>query len=210
VQAWVDLRLKDTLRVGTGMTSVGAISAIGELPPGAAYVRKFDISGVDGQALAELDACSMILGQRWGQPGVDVGANWDWLDGETRWTSEFRVEAWDPHVFAQCTKTFNPIHLSKIAAVRAGLHDRPYQGIATLLRSVSVLVEQEFGGFEEDIRRIAGVFRGPVFPGTTIQIECTARWTGPEGSSLYFRAVKEDGMPAIERGVVESQSSRRP
>lgn len=113
------------------------------------------------------------------------------------WEAVLPVEREAPYVYDGCTGIVFAIHTSPAFARAVGLPDIILQGTATMAYSVSQLVNREAGGDPARLEAVHGVFRGMVFPGSSIRVQLTGRETSGSAIHLFFRVVNEQGQPAI-------------
>ncbi len=118
------------------------------------------------------------------------------------WTSRIAVDPLSPFVYDGCTGIFFPIHTSKKFAHRVGLPDIILQGTATLALAVREVTNREAAGKPALIAAISCRFTDMVFPGDTIDVQCTGREIEGETKHVSFRVQNGRGKFAVSGGYV--------
>ena len=103
-----------------------------------------------------------------------------------------------PHVYTECSGIWNPIHTERRAALAAGLPDIIVHGTATWAIVGQELLRRCATGSVGRFARLAGEFRAPVIPGTTILLEYREPVTGT--GVVPFTVRNAAGEIAISNG----------
>ncbi len=103
-----------------------------------------------------------------------------------------------PHLYAECSGIVNPIHTERRAAREAGLPDIVLQGTATWALAGRELARRLGKPRGRRLHRLAGEFRAPVYPGSTV----TLAHGSPDDpdSAVAFEVRAADGTIAIANG----------
>lgn len=106
------------------------------------------------------------------------------------------------HRYSECASIWNPIHTERSAALAIGLPGIILHGTCTWALAGQALIRAAAGGEPRRLRRLAGRFKGMVFPGDTLELEYAQ---GPgRGSARWQFAVRTPrGDLAITHGVAE-------
>jgi acyl dehydratase len=103
-----------------------------------------------------------------------------------------------PHVYTECSGIWNPIHTERRAALAAGLPDIIVHGTATWAIAGQELLKRCGSESVGRFARLAGEFRAPVIPGTTIRLEY---WEPVTGTGVVpFTVRNAAGEIAIANG----------
>ncbi len=103
------------------------------------------------------------------------------------------------HRYSECASIWNPIHTERTAALAMGLPGIILHGTCTWALAGQALIHAAAGGDPRRLRRLAGRFKGMVFPGDTLELEY-----GRESDGLWQFAVRTPrGDLAITHGVAE-------
>ena len=103
------------------------------------------------------------------------------------------------HRYTECASIWNPIHTERTAARAIGLPDIILHGTCTWALAGQALVRALAGGDPRRLRRLAGRFKGMVFPGERLELDY-----GREAAGVWQFAVRTPrGELAITHGVAE-------
>ncbi len=107
------------------------------------------------------------------------------------------------HRYSECASIWNPIHTERSAARAIGLPDIILHGTCTWALAGQALIRTVGGGDPRRLRRLAGRFKGMVFPGERLELEyardaATGAW--------QFAVRTPRGDHAIPHGVAEFDS----
>jgi acyl dehydratase len=103
------------------------------------------------------------------------------------------------HRYSECASIWNPIHTERTAARAIGLPDTILHGTCTWALAGQALIQSAAGGDPRRLRRLAGRFKGMVFPGDTLELEYCFESPGV----LQFAVRTPRGELAITHGVAE-------
>lgn len=104
-----------------------------------------------------------------------------------------------PHIYAECSDIWNPIHSERRVARAAGLPDIIFQGSAVWSIAARELVNACCDGDPLRLKRLMCRFGDMVFPGDRISISI---FDG-EGDTLFFKAVNQKGDAILRDGVAQ-------
>lgn len=103
------------------------------------------------------------------------------------------------HRYTECASVWNPIHTERAAARAIGLPDIILHGTATWALAGQALIHAAGGGDPRRLRRLAGRFKGMVFPGDRLDLDY-----GQDARGAWQFAVRTPrGDLAITHGVAE-------
>ncbi len=106
------------------------------------------------------------------------------------------------HRYTECACVWNPIHTERAAARAIGLPDIILHGTATWALAGQALIHAAGGGDPRRLRRLAGRFKGMVFPGDRLELDYGA--AGADRAGVWQFAVRTPrGDLAITHGVAE-------
>jgi len=103
------------------------------------------------------------------------------------------------HRYSECASIWNPIHTERTAARAIGLPGIILHGTCTWALAGQALIHAEAGGDPRRLRRLAGRFKGMVFPGDTLGLEYSRESPGV----LQFAVSTPRGELAITHGLAE-------
>ena len=103
------------------------------------------------------------------------------------------------HRYSECASIWNPIHTERTAARAIGLPDIILHGTCTWALAGQALIHAAAGDDPRRLRRLAGRFKGMVFPGDTLELEYGRESPGV----LQFAVRTPRGELAITHGVAE-------
>jgi len=103
------------------------------------------------------------------------------------------------HRYSECAAIWNPIHTERAAARAIGLPDIILHGTCTWALAGQALIDAVAGGDPRRLKRLAGRFKGMVFPGDTLTLEYGAGSPG----TWQFAVRTPRGDLAITHGVAE-------
>jgi acyl dehydratase len=103
------------------------------------------------------------------------------------------------HRYSECAAIWNPIHTERAAARAIGLPDIILHGTCTWALAGQALVQAAAGGDPRRLKRLAGRFKGMVFPGDRLELDY-----GRSSPGIWQFAVRTPrGELAITHGVAE-------
>lgn len=103
------------------------------------------------------------------------------------------------HRYSECASIWNPIHTERAAARAIGLPDIILHGTCTWALAGQALVRALAGGDPRRLKRLAGRFKGMVFPGERLELDY-----GREAAGVWQFAVRTPrGELALTHGVAE-------
>ena len=103
------------------------------------------------------------------------------------------------HRYSECASIWNPIHTERAAARAIGLPDIILHGTCTWALAGQALVHALAGGDPRRLKRLAGRFKGMVFPGERLELDY-----GRESAGSWQFAVRTPrGELALTHGVAE-------
>lgn len=103
------------------------------------------------------------------------------------------------HRYTECSSVWNPIHTERAAARAIGLPGIILHGTATWALAGQALIHAVGGGDPRRLRRLAGRFKGMVFPGDRLELD-----HGEDAPGHWQFAVRTPrGDLAITHGVAE-------
>ena len=103
------------------------------------------------------------------------------------------------HRYSECASIWNPIHTERAAARAIGLPGIVLHGTCTWALAGQALIRAAADGDPRRLRRLAGRFKGVVFPGDTLELE----YGREDKSTLQFAVRTPRGGLAITHGVAE-------
>ena len=103
------------------------------------------------------------------------------------------------HRYSECASIWNPIHTERAAARAIGLPGIVLHGTCTWALAGQALIRAAADGDPRRLRRLAGRFKGVVFPGDTLELE----YGREDKSTLQFAVRTPRGELAITHGVAE-------
>ena len=109
------------------------------------------------------------------------------------------TEAGLAHRYSECAAIWNPIHTERAAARAIGLPGIILHGTCTWALAGQAMIDALAGRDPLKLRRLAGRFRGMVFPGDTLELDYA-----PASAGTWQFAVRTPrGELAITHGVAE-------
>ncbi len=218
VHATHDLIIHRRLRAGDRLNTTAAITIVEPRVPGAYIAMRFETLDADGRPVTTTEYGSLYLGVACdGHPHPHPGRERDLNplspvgrgQGEAQppaWSIEVAIPATLAHVYTECARIWNPIHTDRAVALAAGLPDTILHGTATLALAVSAVMRREPEGPAPRVTRISCRFGGMVRLPSTLRVE---GWTGTvtgADRAIAFRALAEDGRPAVRDGWIHLTS----
>ncbi len=119
------------------------------------------------------------------------------------WRSTLSISSHLPYIYDGCSDIFFPIHTSRKFARQVGLPDIILQGTATLALAVREIIDREWGGDPNPLRKIHSRFTGMVYPGTDIQVQKTRSCETGETKQIFFDVLNHEGKKALSDGFIE-------
>jgi acyl dehydratase len=207
VHATHDLVLHRTIRAGERLTSQLTIAGVEHRKPGALMVARLDTVDDSGTPV-----CTTWYGTLYRDVAVE-GADFPAkmvplppppiiVEGEPIDDAEIDIPAGMAHVYTECARIFNPIHTDAAVARAAGLPAIILHGTATLATAVSRIIQVEAPNHPERVARIAGRFGAMVMMPSILTVRILANDTSPQGTSIFFEALNNEGKLAIRDGFV--------
>lgn len=103
------------------------------------------------------------------------------------------------HRYTECSDVWNPIHTERAAARAIGLPDIILHGTATWALAGQALIHAVGGGEPQRLKRLAGRFKGMVFPGDRLELDYAEQAPG----AWQFAVRTPRGDLAITHGLAE-------
>ncbi len=103
------------------------------------------------------------------------------------------------HRYTECASVWNPIHTERAAARAIGLPDIILHGTCTWALAGQALIHAVGGADPRRLRRLAGRFKGMVFPGDRLELDYAEQAPG----AWQFAVRTPRGELAITHGVAE-------
>jgi acyl dehydratase len=213
VHASHDLRIHRRPRPGDRLSTRATVLSMEARPPGAYVVTRFETVDVDGQPVSTTDYGSIYRGVECASDDAsprsarspEARERRDSREGAPDWTTDVPIAATLSHVYTECARIWNPIHTDRAVARAAGLPEIILHGTANLALAVSAAISRHSDGAAVEISRIAGRFRGMVRLPSVLRVE---GWDRSKSAPrvLAFRALAEDGRPAVDEGYLEIAS----
>jgi acyl dehydratase len=113
-------------------------------------------------------------------------------------------------VYSECARIWSPIHTDRAVARRAGLPDIILHGTATLALAVSQALRREPDGPATRVRRIACRLGGMVRMPSVLTVQGLGATESGEERANRFRALTDDGRPALRDGLLATAPPTRP
>jgi hypothetical protein len=109
-----------------------------------------------------------------------------------------------PHVYAECSGIWNPIHTERRVALAAGLPDIILQGTASWSFAARELVDALCAGDPQRVVRLGCRFVGMALPGDELTIDVFE----PSGGAAAFDITRHDGTAILQGGFAELRSAK--
>jgi acyl dehydratase len=119
--------------------------------------------------------------------------------GEPTVHKEIIVRREWPHIYAECSNIWNPIHSERSVALAAGLSDIILQGTATWGVAAREIVRAYCDEDPARLARIRTRFAGIVLPGDTLYVDLYE----PQNGSVPFAVSNQHGKPVLREGMAE-------
>lgn len=197
------IRPGDTLRTAARVTQVRQTGA------GALVTCRVDTLAADGVPVVTSWTSGMFLREQVGgaasageePPAMRAEAE---VDAAPKSRVEVQTAPGLAHRYTECASIWNPIHTEPSAAKALGLPAIILHGTCTWALAGQALIHMAGGGDPRRLRRLAGRFKGMVFPGDTLQVEYALQAASASESAVWQFAVRTPrGDLAISHGVAE-------
>ena len=207
VHASTDLRIYRPFRTGEAVTTQGMTIQMRQLRPGVYNVDRYRMTASNGERIAELYYNGITRGATLDGPDavIDEEPAWPELSAATAailWREKIAVARHAAQQYTECARIYNPIHTEPSVAKAAGLPGIILHGSATKAMALSAVINRCFEGDATRITRLCGQLRGMVLMDTTLAVEALAEDIVDGEKRVLFRAVTQDGQPAIRNGIV--------
>lgn len=185
------------IRPGDRIAATGRIAEIETGSGGESLVLELDAANQHGNAVAKIRFAALIRTRRRGsrndaeqkppEMAISVRETID-RDQTTR--------------YAEASGDRNPIHVDLAVAKMAGLPGVIVHGLCTMAFACRAVIDTVCGSEPRRLKRLAGEFSRPVFPGDSIT---TSVWAEKEsdGRGYRFEAANQEGVAVIREGGAE-------
>jgi acyl dehydratase len=201
------LEINRLLRVGETVTMRASIVGAERGRSGVRLTTRFDLFDRGGQRISTAVAVAVYRGVELGcEPLTPPAALF--ADGDSRVQRKTGRQQTLPltrgaaHIYGECARIWNPIHSDPAVARRAGLPSTIMHGSGLLAMIVSNVISHECDGDPTRFQLTAGRFRAPIELPHRPVLHVSAPRRGSRGDVVGFRLVREDGIDAIDGGVV--------
>jgi acyl dehydratase len=220
VHATHRLTVHRPIRAGERLRTTATVAALQARSPGAYMVLRLETVDTSGRPVTTTDYGSLYLGvpcdplplspQGRGQgEGWSNGEGWpkhekppkDATPSHT-WSTDVAISPTLAHVYTECARIWNPIHTDRAVARAAGLPDIILHGTATLALAISQTLRHDPRGPAAPVRALRCRFGAMVPLPSRIVVRGRRPEPSPEGSTVRFEALVEDGRPAVRDGVM--------
>jgi acyl dehydratase len=207
VHASTDLRIHRPFKAGEAITTQGQMVQKRQLRPGVYNVDRYRMTASDGSLVAELDYNGIIRGATLAGPDASVAEEptqppFGAVSGEAIWQTDVVIGLHAGQQYTECANIYNPIHTEPSVAKAAGLPEIILHGSATKAMALTAVINQCFDADASRITRLCGQLRGMVLMNTTITVEGLAEEVVDGEKRVLFRALNDQGQPAISNGIV--------
>jgi acyl dehydratase len=127
-----------------------------------------------------------------------------------QWSTEIPISPTLAHVYTECARIWNPIHTDRAVARAAGLPDIILHGTASLALAVSQTLRHDPRGPAAPVRTLGCRFGAMVPLPSRLVVRGRRPEPSPEGSTIRFEALVEDGRPAVRDGAIVLADGPRP
>ncbi|HET7877048.1 MAG TPA: MaoC/PaaZ C-terminal domain-containing protein [Methylomirabilota bacterium] len=212
-------------RAGDALATTAAITAVEPRTPGAYVLTRFETVDASRRPVTTTDYGSLYLGvtcegeevapsplpsppEAEREQGAHAGKSRTpspvgrAKDEGPDWSATVSIPANLAHVYSECARIWNPIHTDRAVALAAGLPDIILHGTANLALAVSQVLRREPPGAAGRTRRISCRFGGMVRLPSTLTVQGWGAREAGDGRAIRFRALNDEGRPAIRDGVM--------
>ena len=218
VHATHRLTVHRPIRAGERLRTTATVAALSLRSPGAYMVLRLETVDTSGRPVTTTDYGSLYLGvpcdaSPLSPPGrgQGEGPKGEGSKREERsknatptdaWSTEVSISPTLAHVYSECARIWNPIHTDRAVARAAGLPDIILHGTATLALAISQTLRHDPRGPAAPVRALGCRFGAMVPLPSRIVVRGGRPEPSPEGSTVRFEALVEDGRPAVRDGAI--------
>jgi acyl dehydratase len=206
VHAQHDVHLINPVRPGMAVQWRGHTHCARQTPAGSLVTQRIEVSDTDGTPLVEHYWSTLHVG---GHLDADVGPD---LPDHT-FPQEARERLLGTRVvdvtrdqgfrYAGASGDRNAHCVDDEAARREGFPSKILQGLCTFALCSGVVLNVGANGAPERLRRIAGRFSSPVFPGQSLTVEVFDAGHTPDGAAVLAFEATSNGVTVLKHGRAE-------
>ena len=226
VHATHRLTVHRPIRAGERLRTTATVATLSPRSPGAYMVLRLETVDTSGRPVTTTDYGSLYLGVPCDPPplspqGRGQGEGWPKGEGSSKtegwptredppndatpsdtWSTEVPISPTLAHVYSECARIWNPIHTDRAVARAAGLPDIILHGTATLALAISQTLRHDPRGPAAPVRALGCRFGAMVPLPSRLVVRGRRPEPSPEGSTVRFEALVEDGRPAVRDGAI--------
>jgi acyl dehydratase len=186
------------IRPGDRIAANGRIAEIETASSGESIVLALDAQNQHGNAVAQIRFTALLRTRR------RTGARSDATHGQPPAGAPRVRETLDldqTSRYAEASGDRNPIHVDPAVAKMAGLPGVIVHGLCTMAFACRAVIETACGSEPARLKKLAGEFSRPVFPGDAIT---TSIWPDSRLDRTYvFATTNQEGVAVIREGIAE-------
>lgn len=201
-----DVHIINPLRAGMEVSWQATTYNARQTAKGAVVTQRIVVSDREGAPLVEHFWWSFLIG---GEIDEDVGPDL----ADHRFPAGVRERIVATHTievardqgfrFAGVSGDHNPHSMDDEAARREGFPGKILQGMCTFAMCGGAIVKVGAGGDPNRLRRLAGRFSAPVFPGRPIVVHAYDASEGEQGRRILAFEATQDARTVLEHGRAE-------